>query len=378
MATEAPAVSPLARLRGRTHRDARRRRTPNSSWRSQIQASADRIELELHLSDATTAPGSEDAAPDVDRAAIAAQISDSLDQARRLSHAPVNRWTLLRGWWTGEEYEQAWSRLHAANQALLTIQPDAAVRALVPDIHAAARAHLGRGDERLVAFEDWARRQRRNGTGPLSAEDRQVLKVTRQASEAASDQANVNLRGFRNVLLVSLLLLTLIVIGLAYGAVLRPGLFNLCAPSSAQTAGGSGGLCPSGDDKSSGEDVIHIEVLGAFGGAMAAVFTVSRMKGIGGPFASSSIQALLKLPAGAATALLGVLLLQNGMITGFSAQRSGVISAYAVIFGYAQQLVTRLVDRQAGNVQGPARSRNDPAKPAVDPGTTTVRSQAEE
>jgi hypothetical protein len=36
---------------------------------------------------------------------------------------------------------------------------------------------------------------------------------------------------------------------------------------------------------------------------------------------------------------------KDGLVTGFLPQRSGVISAYAAIFGYAQQMVTRLVDR---------------------------------
>ena len=70
-----------------------------------------------------------------------------------------------------------------------------------------------------------------------------------------------------------------------------------------------------------------------------------------------------------------------GRDLGYSSQTlQSVISAYAVIFGYAQQVVTRLVDRQAGNVQGPARSRNDPAKPpTIDPGTTTaLQEQGEE
>jgi hypothetical protein len=204
-----------------------------------------------------------------------------------------------------------------------------------------------------------------------------VLRITRQAADSAADQATMNLRGFRNVLVVSLLLLTLLVVGVGLAAAVRPELFSLCGPAVGSAAGSpasdQGGRCPSGEEHPSGNDAVQVMILGAFGGALAAVFTLSRMKGISGPFSLPSFQALLKLPAGSATALLGVLLLQNNMVTGFSPQRSGIVSAYAVIFGYGQQVVTRLVDRQAGNVQGPARSRNDPAKPpVVEPGTTTV------
>jgi hypothetical protein len=373
---------------------SKRRRHSNSSWRSQILAGVDRIELELCLANANRAAKSQTSDPSAsvlgDDGVVPAQdrtvvqeITRQLERARCLALPPANPLRQFRSWWTGEDVERAWSSLHAANQALVTIQDAATVRALVPDIHAAARAHLRAGDKRLIAFEEWFKRQRHNDTD-LSLGDRQMLKLTRQAAESASDQANVNLRGFRNVLAVALLLLTLIVVALAFAALIRPGLFSLCAPegqpAAAPPSSDQAGRCPSGENEPSGKDVVQVEVLGAFGGAMAAVFTVSRMKGIGGPYSLPAIQALLKLPAGSATALLGVLLLQNGLVTGFLPQRSGVISAYAVIFGYAQQVVTRLVDRQAGNVQGPARSRNDPAKPpTIDPGTTTaLQEQGEE
>jgi hypothetical protein len=328
--------------------------------------------------------GGDGVVPAQDRAAVVQEITRQLERARCLALPPANPLRQFRSWLTGEDVERAWSSLHAANQALVTIQDAATVRALVPDIYAAARAHLRAGDKRLIAFEEWFKRQRHDDLD-LSPGDRQMLKLTRQAAESASDEANVNLRGFRNVLAVALLLLTLIIVALAFAALIRPALFNLCGPTAppptaAPSPSGETGRCPSGENNPSGKDVVHVEVLGAFGGAMAAVFTVSRMKGIGGPYSLPAMQALLKLPAGSATALLGVLLLQNGLVTGFLPQRSGVISAYAVIFGYAQQVVTRLVDRQAGNVQGPARSRNDPAKPpTIDPGTTTaLQEQGEE
>jgi hypothetical protein len=373
---------------------SKRRPQPNSSWRSQILAGVDRIELELCLataryaaepktSDSSASASTGDGAVPAQNRAVVQVITQQLERARCLALPPANPLRQFRSWLTGEDVERAWASLHAANQALLTIQDAATVRALVPDIHAAARAHLRSGDKRLLAFEEWAERERHDDSD-LSADDRQLLKLTRQAAESASDEANVNLRGFRNVLAVALLLLMLIIVALAFAALIRPELFSLCAPvgqpAAAPPSSTQTGRCPSGENEPSGRDVKHVEVLGAFGGAMAAVFTVSRMKGIGGPYSLPALQALPKLPAGSATALLGVLLLQNGLVTGFLPQRSGVISAYAVIFGYAQQVVTRLVDRQAGNVQGPARSRNDPAKPpTIDPGTTTaLQEQGEE
>ncbi|MEN8655454.1 hypothetical protein ABCR94_33980 [Streptomyces sp. 21So2-11] len=57
---------------------------------------------------------------------------------------------------------------------------------------------------------------------------------------------------------------------------------------------------------------------------------------------------MLKLPTGALTAPLGLLLMRGEFIPGLSAlDSSAQIIAWAVIFGYAQPLFTRFVDNQA-------------------------------
>ena len=59
----------------------------------------------------------------------------------------------------------------------------------------------------------------------------------------------------------------------------------------------------------------------------------------------------MKLPAGALTAVLGLMLMRGGFIPGLTAlDNSPQILAWAVIFGAAQQLFTGLVDRQARDV----------------------------
>jgi hypothetical protein len=60
---------------------------------------------------------------------------------------------------------------------------------------------------------------------------------------------------------------------------------------------------------------------------------------------------VLKLPTGALTAVLGLLLMRGGFIPGLSAlDSSAQIIAWAIVFGYAQQLLTRFVDQQANTV----------------------------
>jgi hypothetical protein len=61
--------------------------------------------------------------------------------------------------------------------------------------------------------------------------------------------------------------------------------------------------------------------------------------------------AVLKLPTGALTALLGLLLMRGDFIPGLSALDSpGQIIAWAIVLGYSQQLLTRFVDQHAQTV----------------------------
>jgi chromate transport protein ChrA len=61
--------------------------------------------------------------------------------------------------------------------------------------------------------------------------------------------------------------------------------------------------------------------------------------------------ALLKLPSGVLTAILGLLLMRGEFVPGLSAlDSSAQIVAWAIIFGYSQQLFTRAVDNRAKTV----------------------------
>jgi hypothetical protein len=71
--------------------------------------------------------------------------------------------------------------------------------------------------------------------------------------------------------------------------------------------------------------------------------------------------ATLKLPLGALTAIGGLIALQGDFIPGLSQLDSqGQILAYALVLGYAQQLLTGLLDKRAdellASVPGKERS----------------------
>jgi hypothetical protein len=72
--------------------------------------------------------------------------------------------------------------------------------------------------------------------------------------------------------------------------------------------------------------------------------------------------AALKLPTGAVTAVLGLLLVRGEFVPGLSAlDTSGQILAWAVIFGYAQLVFTRFVDQQAQTVLDKVRPGEEAA-----------------
>lgn len=70
-------------------------------------------------------------------------------------------------------------------------------------------------------------------------------------------------------------------------------------------------------------------------------------------------------PKGTSTsliALLGVLLIQNDVLSAFTPQTASGLIAYAALFGCAQEPLMRAVDRRAGEVLGEARTKNDPTR----------------
>jgi hypothetical protein len=139
---------------------------------------------------------------------------------------------------------------------------------------------------------------------------------------------------------------------------------------------GSTTFCPSGDRQApSSGDVVIVSGLGLLGGSLAAAFAIRKVRGSATPYDVPIALAVLKVPSGALTAVVGILLLGGGFVPGFSeldSQRQ--ILAYALLFGYAQQLGTRFIDDRAKAIVNSLPSKDPEAKqPQPAPGTTTSR-----
>lgn len=105
------------------------------------------------------------------------------------------------------------------------------------------------------------------------------------------------------------------------------------------------------EDASDVWDVPLVLLIGLLAGAVAAAASLRNNRGTALPFKVPVALALLKLPAGALTAFLGIELMRGGFVPGLSAlDSSAQIVAWAIVFGSSQQLLTRLVDRQGETV----------------------------
>ena len=62
------------------------------------------------------------------------------------------------------------------------------------------------------------------------------------------------------------------------------------------------------------------------------------------------VTALLKVPTGALTAVLGLSLILADVVPGVHLTTSGQVVAWAIVLGAGQQTFTQLVDRQAQTV----------------------------
>jgi hypothetical protein len=108
-------------------------------------------------------------------------------------------------------------------------------------------------------------------------------------------------------------------------------------------------------------DLVVVELVGLTAAAVAAAAAIRGIKGSSERYGLPVALAALKLPTGAITAFLGLLLMRGQFVPGLTAlDTSAQILAWALVFGYAQQLFTRLVDQQGQTVLNDVRGADRP------------------
>jgi hypothetical protein len=314
------------------------------------------------------------------------------------------RWHALNG----SSFERALGNIDAAEVHLLRRAPEFVIPAL-PSIQAHVDRYLTKEDPRRQAVDRIARnhterflreresrsetvhvaarfeRDRRPGrrrrheprdASPPEEPDRLVrdeLEILLSAQHAANSQRRRDLnrlRNFRNLLLVGSIVLLVFAITLGLIGSISPKTIPLCfVPETAQE---TKVVCPGQEttpdnpkfDRDKviaqtvrGRDVWLVELLGLLGAALTGAAALRSLGSNSTPFLVPATLVLFKLPTGAVTAVIGLLLMRAGFVPGLSALDSPAqILGWAVVFGIAQQLVTQIADGQAAgllqNVKG--------------------------
>ena len=183
-------------------------------------------------------------------------------------------------------------------------------------------------------------------TGMLGR-DQQVAAQVMNAACRAEDQQQLQVRHFRGVLYGASVALLVAVAALWIVGAIHPAYLPLCWPVSGSHPTM---ICPTGGSAPSRADVPLVLGMGALGAGFSVALNLADLKPAGVHFSLTVAQGLNKVVLGAITAVLGIIILRT--VTnepGFLATQPGLL-ATAVVFGYSQQLFTRLTDRQASQL----------------------------
>ena len=343
---------------------------PLRVWREQVLIRANELAA-LATWMGSRAEGTTDEALRKSNADLDAAVRSDLEVARDA--------VLGTSWWpprSRARMERAVGHLDAAESALLRRSPGDYLRAQLPGLVAHVQAHLPPAHPQRVRVQDLAAahakaREGAPGEGPVEpmpAEDRDVLVEAQRVASWAARRENVRLRSFRTAVALTASALFLLAVGVAMVSALQPSWMPLCfapqgagavvCPTSTAPAGGTA-ADPASVTAVAGligetarpADATVVMLIGLVGAAVTGAAALRQMRGTSTPFGVPMTLLLLKLPTGALTAFLGLILLHGEFVPGLSAlDTSGQILAWALAFGAAQQLVTGLVDRRAQSV----------------------------
>lgn len=345
-----------------------------SGWK--IAGSGDSITLEALDGSAATAQMREAQAAIIATFGYTAKTEETL----RLT---TQFWQRPREWLTGGLLLSAYTSLHAAEASRIQLLDSNQLAALLPAIRQRAGKFLPPDDPRLEALlglpdptepthQALARVQSKlvQSVAAVHAPPAQAAAAQGQAQAAetdlvpltgmlgrdqyiasmalgeathAEDQQQGQVRRFRGVL-VGIFLGLLVAVGLlAILGAAHPGYFPLCVHNQAAT------VCPTGGGKPDKADLAFIMAIGGIGAVLAVVTNLTGLKPTGVRYSLSVLQGLVKIPFGAITAMLGIIILSTQANIGVLATHAGLIST-AVVFGYSQQLFTKLIDKRADDI----------------------------
>ncbi|HSS59728.1 MAG TPA: hypothetical protein VLK59_17075 [Solirubrobacteraceae bacterium] len=268
----------------------------------------------------------EAASPGMD--ALFAAIEGFLKSARDTAEAD------RRPWWKkslrlvdSHSVESTLGNLDAAESFLLRMTPIDQLAGKMPSVEAHVYRYLPKADPRRMRIDDIAHDVKRGDhTLPESAREPVVNAFHAAASQRHRDV--VRLGSFFRVIVGATVALTIVAMLIAATGAIWPRAVPICFhPEDKGKV-----VCATGETRA---DINGAPLSGP---------------GKGGDF-DDGVAATVHPADVLVVEIVGLLLMRGGFVPGLSAlDSSAQIIAWAIVFGYAQQLVTGLIDRQAHGV----------------------------
>lgn len=261
--------------------------------------------------------------------------------ARRSEAGHGNPWRWFKSYYSGAEIEQTWAAIHRANATLHMLYRSDELPAQAMRLRNLVDGLPDLKPQLTTLVEEVTKSERPPpqdaATGGLRAMLREIYEEAIGAVEALQVEARV----LRNVMLVASAALFVVAAVLAVAHTYNQHIIPVCIePASGLPT------CPTGSTKK-GVDVFVIELAGMLGGILSVVIPLATGERIKTPYRVFNHQMLLKVMAGAATALAGIILIESGIVSGIELHSPSEILGYAVFFGFSQQALTGVIDRRA-------------------------------
>ncbi|AWN24805.1 hypothetical protein DKG71_00195 [Streptomyces sp. NEAU-S7GS2] len=253
---------------------------------------------------------------------------------------------------------------------MVWLAPTEEMKAMLPQMVALVAEHFPDTDPRWIRITKLAAELEGKSGHEISDTDRAFLAETVSLARRLLRKETLRVRSFVRIVKVVTTGLLLAAIAVAILAFNWPGMVPLCFTP--ENNGMFEVICPTGSlntkeeptvkqiaRTANSQDYFVIEIVGVVSAAIAAAATLRRIRGTALPYDVPVVLAALKLPTGALTAVLGLLLMRGGFIPGLSALDSTAqIIAWAIVFGYSQQLFTKFVDTQGQALLDAVRGPN--------------------
>ncbi|WP_149262885.1 hypothetical protein [Actinomadura sp. K4S16] len=317
---------------------------------------------------------------------LISNASLALTNARRVINADENPCGR-----TAAQVDAAQMHVNSARTMWLRTLPPEDIASHLPDLLAIIKQHLPADDTRRIGAEKaaweleqacsvnhaavngpahhhwWTATRNNNHSMQMVPKLSTVLDAVDAAREASLKE-RLRAVNFARIVWMTALGLSCLAIAIAVAGAIWKSAVPLCFTPFNKVACPSQTVSPPpatfpGSAASRGDYAI-VEIAGITAACIAAASALRKVRGSATSYGIPVALACLKLPTGALVAVLGVLLLRGEIVPGLSAlDTSGQIIAWAVLFGYSQELFTNFVDKQGRQVLESVHGTADPETP---------------